>query len=159
MSYRIASAALAAALVFCLAVPQVAAQLTTGTVSGSVRDPQAAVIAGATLTLISETRGTRLPDVISNASGDFVLPNVPPDTYTLEINQKGFKTLKRTGIAVSPGDRVGLGALTMAVGGMTETVIVTGEAPLCRRRARNGRPRSRKSRSRTCRLRAGFLQT
>ncbi len=130
MTYRIALAALAAALVFCLAAPHVAAQLTTGTVSGSVRDPQAAVIAGATVTLISETRGTRFPDVISNASGDFVLPNVPPDTYTLEINQKGFKMLKRTGVAVSPGDRVGLGALTMEVGGTTETVTVTAEAVL-----------------------------
>ena len=130
MSYRIAMAALAAALVFCSAVPQAAAQLTTGTVSGSVRDPQAAVIAGATVTLISETRGTRLPNVISNASGDFVMPNVTPDTYTLEINQKGFKTLKRTGIPVSPGDRLGLGALTMEVGGTTETVTVTAEATL-----------------------------
>jgi hypothetical protein len=130
MSYRIASAALAAAIVFCLVVPQAAAQLTTGTVSGSVRDPQAAVIAGATVTLISETRGTRLPNVISNASGDFVLPNVPPGTYTLEINQKGFKTLKRTGIAISPGDRVGLGALTMEVGGTSETVTITAEATL-----------------------------
>jgi len=116
--------------VFCLAAPQVVAQLTTGTVFGSVRDPQAAVIAGATVTLISETRGTRLPSVISNASGDFVMPNVTPDTYTLEINQKGFKTLKRTGIPVSPGDRLGLGALTMEVGGTTETVTVTAEATL-----------------------------
>jgi hypothetical protein len=130
MSYRIASAALAAAIVFCLAAPQVAAQLTTGTVSGSVRDPQAAVVAGATVTLISETRGTRLPVVISNASGDFVLPNVPPDTYTLEINQKGFKTLKRTGIAVSPGDRLGLGPLTIEIGAPSETVTVTAEATL-----------------------------
>src|SRR5512143_539598 len=130
MSYRIAIVALAAALVFCSAVPQAAAQLTTGTVSGSVRDPQAAAVAGATVTLISEARGTRLPNVISNASGDFVVPNVTPDTYTLEINQKGFKTLKRTGIAVSPGDRVGLGALTMEVGGTNETVTVTAEAVL-----------------------------
>ena len=66
----------------------------------------------------------------TNTTGEFVLPNVPPDTYTLEINQKGFKMLKRTGIAVSPGDRVGLGTLTLEVGGTTETVTVTAEAVL-----------------------------
>jgi hypothetical protein len=73
---------------------------------------------------------TRLPNVISNASGDFVLPNVPPDIYTLEINLKGFKTLKRPGIAVSPGDRIGVGAFAMEVGGITDTVTVTAESTL-----------------------------
>jgi hypothetical protein len=127
MRYRLVLAALAAAIVFCLAVPQATAQLTTGTVSGSVHDPQAAVIAGATVTLISETRGTKLPEATTNPSGDFVFPNVPPDTYTLEITQKGFKTLKRGGVAVSPGDRLGLGALTLEVGVVTQTVEVSAE--------------------------------
>ena len=130
MKYPHILTALAAALVFCFANPQLTAQLTTGTVTGSVRDAQAAVIPGATLSLISETRGTRLPDAISSASGDFVFPNVPPDTYTLQITHKGFKTLRRAGIAVSAGDHVGLGALTLDIGGMTETVTVSAEAPL-----------------------------
>ncbi|MBZ5582913.1 MAG: carboxypeptidase-like regulatory domain-containing protein, partial [Acidobacteriia bacterium] len=55
---------------------------------------------------------------------------MPPDTYTVEIAQKGFKTFRRTGVAVSPGDRVGLGALTLEVGAVTETVTVTAEAQL-----------------------------
>ena len=42
----------------------------------------------------------------------------------------GFKTLKRSGIAVSAGDRVGVGTLTIEVGGLTETVSVKAEAPL-----------------------------
>jgi len=115
--------------VFALAAPA-AAQLTTGTVSGTVRDPQAGVIPGATVTLISERRGTRLPDAITNADGDFVFANVPPDTYTLQITMEGFKALRRGGIAVSAGDRVGLGTLTIEIGGLTETVLVTAESPL-----------------------------
>ena len=50
------------------------AQLTTATVAGTVKDSQAAVIPGAAVALISESRGTRLPDVFTNATGDFVSP-------------------------------------------------------------------------------------
>ena len=121
---------LAAALVLGTSIPRAAAQLTMGTVSGTVRDTQAAVVPGVTVSLTSESRRTRQPDAISSNSGDFVFANVPPDTYTLEIAHKGFKTLKRTGINVSAGDRLGLGPLTIEVGASTESVTVTSEAPL-----------------------------
>jgi hypothetical protein len=92
-----------------LAASPVTAQLTTGTVTGTVKDPQGGVIPAATVVLVSETRGTRLPEAFTSASGDFVVVNVPPDTYTLQVTIEGFKTLRRTGISVSAGDRVGLG--------------------------------------------------
>src|SRR5262249_1828533 len=106
----------AMALVLGMSIPRATAQLTTGTLSGSVRDAQSAAVPGVTVTLTSSSRGTKLPDAITAASGDFVFPNVPPDAYTLEISHAGFKTLRRTGIEVSPGDRVGLGPLTLDVG-------------------------------------------
>ena len=121
---------LAMALVLGMSIPRAAAQLTTGTVSGSVLDPQGAAVAGVKISMISEARGTRLPDAITGTTGDFVIPNVPSDTYTMEIAQAGFKTFRRKGIAVSPGDRTGLGALTLEVGAVTESVTVTAEAAL-----------------------------
>ena len=127
---RVGLAMLATALLVGMSIPRAAAQLTTGTVSGSVRDSQSAAVPGVTVTLSSESRGTRLPDAITAASGDFVFPNVPPDTYTLEIARTGFKTLRRPDIAVSPGDRIGLGTLTIEIGALTEAVTVTAEAAL-----------------------------
>jgi hypothetical protein len=121
---------LTTALVLGMSIPRAGGQLTTGTVSGSVRDSQSAAVPGVTVTLTSETRGTKLPQAITATSGDFVFPNAPPDTYTLEIAHPGFKTLKRPGIAVSPGDRIGLGALTIEIGALTEAVTVTAEAAL-----------------------------
>ena len=79
------------------------AQVTTGTVIGSVRDATGGIIPGATVALISESRGTRAPDAVTNASGDFVFPNMTADTYTIQVTLEGFKTLKRGGVAVSPG--------------------------------------------------------
>jgi Carboxypeptidase regulatory-like domain len=108
-----------------ISTPWAAAQLTLGTVSGSVRDAQTALVPGASVRLISESRGTRLPEALSTESGDFVIPNVPPDTYTLEITLPGFKTLRRTSIEVSPGDRLGLGAFTIEVGGAAEAITIT----------------------------------
>src|SRR5262245_52691557 len=112
-----------------LAAPA-AAQLTTGTLTGTLKDAQGGVVPGATVTLTSEARGTQLPPAFTNSSGDFVFANVPPDTYTIQVAMEGFKTLKRSGIAVSAGDRVGIGSLTIELGGLTETVTVQSEAPL-----------------------------
>ena len=85
---------------------------------------------GATVVLISESRGTKSVAAVTNETGDYVLPNITPDTYTVEISMQGFKTLKRTGVSVSGGDRVAVGGLVIEVGGASETVDVTAEAPL-----------------------------
>ncbi len=107
-----------------------AAQLTTGSVGGTVKDGQGGVVPGATVTLVSETRGTRSVPIVTNPTGDFVFPNVPAGTYTIEVEMSSFKTLKQTGITVNPGPRVAVGTLTLEVGGATETVSVKGESPM-----------------------------
>jgi hypothetical protein len=107
-----------------------AAQITTGTVSGTVKDAQGGVIPGATVTLISEARGTRMAPAVTNTTGDFVIANVTPDTYTVEVTMPSFKTTSRKGVAVSGGDRVAVGTLVLEVGGTSEVVDVTAEAPL-----------------------------
>jgi hypothetical protein len=106
------------------------AQVTTGSVTGTVLDAQGATIPGATVVLISQARGTKMAPVVTNVTGDFVVPNVTADTYTVEATMSGFKTLLRKDVVVSGGDRVSVGRLTLEVGGATETVNVTAEAPL-----------------------------
>lgn len=106
------------------------AQGVTGTVSGTVRDSQGGVIPGATVTLISEARNTRSAPVVTNAQGGFVFPNVAADTYAIQVEMPSFRTLRRTGVAVSSGSIVALGSLTLEVGGTAEVLTVTAEAPL-----------------------------
>ncbi|HEV3215007.1 MAG TPA: TonB-dependent receptor, partial [Vicinamibacterales bacterium] len=106
------------------------AQGVTGTVSGTVKDQQAAVVPGATVTLTSDSRGTASTPVVTNTTGDFVFPNVTADTYTIQVEMPSFKTLKRPGVDVSPGSHVAVGTLTIEVGGASEVVTVTGEAPM-----------------------------
>jgi hypothetical protein len=121
------------ALVLCalmVGTSAVSGQITTGTVAGTVQDSQGGVIPGATIVLISESRGTRGVPGVTNASGDYVFPNTTPDTYTVEVTMPGFRTLRRTGVTVSGGDRVVVPALTIEPGGASETIEVTAEAPL-----------------------------
>jgi hypothetical protein len=107
-----------------------AAQVTTASVAGVVKDAQGGVIPGATVVLVSERQGTTSAPVVTNGTGDFVFPTVPADTYTIEVSMSGFKTLRRSGIAVSPGDRVAVGALVIEVGGTNEVVDVKADTPL-----------------------------
>ena len=81
----------------------VLAQVNTGTVLGTVKDAQGGVIPGATVTLISEARGTRSAPVVTNESGDFVFANVTADTYTVEVTLESFKTSQRVGHRGQPG--------------------------------------------------------
>jgi hypothetical protein len=106
------------------------AQLTTGTLSGTVKDPQGGVIPGAAITLTSDTRGTKLSDVFTNDQGDFTFVNVPPDKYTISVSMQGFKPAKQSGISVSPGDRLSIGTFTIEIGGITDSVVVKAESPL-----------------------------
>ena len=87
------------------------------------------MIPGATVVLVSETRGTKSAPAVTNETGDYVLPNVTPDTYTVEVTMEGFKTLKRPASRSAPATACRR-PLTLEVGGATETVKVTAEAPL-----------------------------
>jgi hypothetical protein len=114
--------------IICTLSGPLAAQ-TSSTVAGTVKDTQGGIIPGATVTLISETRGTTFEAVAGN-TGDFVISNVPSDTYTIRVTMDGFKTTERKGIPVSLGERVAIGSIAIEVGTLAETVLVTGDAPI-----------------------------
>src|SRR5215211_3591379 len=111
--------------VLMIVIPTTAlAQMTTAVVTGTVKDSQGAVIPGATVTLVSESRGTTVGEVTTSENGDYVFPNVPGDTYTVQVTLSGFKTLRRPGVNASPGDRVSVPPLIVELGTLSETVVV-----------------------------------
>ena len=108
----------------------VSAQITTGNITGTVKDGQGAVVPGATVILIDEARGTRLAPATTDETGTYVFPNVTAATYTVEVTMSGFKTAQRKAVPVSGGDRVSVPAITLEIGGQTEAVTVIAESPL-----------------------------
>ena len=68
------------------------AQVTTGNVTGRVIDSSGSVVPGAHVVLISEVHGNRSATITANGSGDYVFPDITPDTYTVEVTAPAFKT-------------------------------------------------------------------
>jgi hypothetical protein len=101
---------------------------TTGsaTLRGTVKDQNGAVVAKATVTLVSDaTKDER--KTASNSEGIYVFSSVNPGTYTVRIEGSGFKKAEQTGLVLSPSDIRGLD-FTLQVGAASETVTVTATA-------------------------------
>ena len=127
---RFTTALLIALIAGCAAAAPAGAQITTGNISGSVQDSQGGVIPGATVVLVSETRGVRSAPATTNEAGVYTFPNVTADLYTVEVSMDGFRTVRREGVRVSGGDRVGVPTLTLDAGAVAETVNVSAESAL-----------------------------
>src|SRR6266404_3852734 len=110
-----------------LLVSSAAAQTTSGSIAGSITDPQQAVIANATVTLSDDTRGFS-QTVTTDKEGRFVFPTLSPGTYALSAEALGFRRLQKKGIVLVANDRLTLGDMALEVGVASETVTVTAEA-------------------------------
>ena len=79
------------------------AQITTGSVSGTVSDTTGAVIPKATITLVNDaTKDQRVST--SDATGYFTFAAVQPGTYTVNIAATGFEAWKQPGFVMNSGD-------------------------------------------------------
>ncbi|MHB8303275.1 MAG: carboxypeptidase-like regulatory domain-containing protein [Acidobacteriaceae bacterium] len=111
--------AMTALLVF---LPAAHAQ-TTATLSGTVQDPSAAVIPGATVTLVNEaTQDMRVAP--ANANGFFAFPSLVPGSYTIKVAAKGFSGKDLTGVILHAGDQRTVPSIVLAVGAASQTVTV-----------------------------------
>jgi carboxypeptidase family protein/TonB-dependent receptor-like protein len=123
-SRRALAWAVAAGLVLLAAAP-IAAQTTSASIFGQVKDSQGGVLPGATVTLTSRTQASS-QSATTDREGRFAFPIVRPDLYALKISMEGFKTLERTNVQVSANDKFSAGTVTLEVGAITEEVSVTG---------------------------------
>jgi hypothetical protein len=104
-------------------------QVVKGSISGSVTDPQGAVVSGAQVKAKNVQTGTVSTTTTDNA-GVYRLNLLPVGTYTVEITAQGFKTTTQSNVQVGAGRDTGLGSIQISVGETSTTVEVTGEAPL-----------------------------
>ncbi len=126
--YRTASSALLTFTALLLLVSTSAwAQSSTSSVLGSVLDAQGGSVPGAAVTLVSETTNDQRT-FTTDSSGNFVFTSVQPGTYTARVESKGFQAYKKKGIVVSASERLSLGNISLVVGSVAETIVVTAES-------------------------------
>jgi outer membrane receptor protein involved in Fe transport len=104
------------------------AQVAGAILTGTVRDSSGAVIPKAQVTIIDVATGVTRKITADNA-GLYSAPNLLPGNYQVSVTAPGFSTEVRSGITLTVGAQQILD-ITMRVGQVTETVQVTGEAPL-----------------------------
>src|SRR5258708_6155536 len=114
-------------VLFVAAVP-VFAQLPTGTILGTVKDPSGAVIPRATVTAQNVDTGTSR-SISSDESGAYRLAALPVGHYDLRVEASGFKLTTQKGLVLDVGQEAVLN-FALEVGTTAEQVVVTGEAPL-----------------------------
>lgn len=114
------------ALLIMLLPELLSAQNTSCALSGSVQDPNGAVISGITVTLTNEVNGF-VRTVTTTGQGFFAFPDLTPATFTLSIDSAGFKGYRQTSIVIHSGEERSLGNLKLQIGQVNETVTVTAE--------------------------------
>lgn len=100
------------------------AQTRIGTVQGTVKDPNGAVIAGASITLAQPVTGYR-QSAQTDAQGIFKLVNVPFNTYVIQVQGAGFQSLEKS-IDLESALPLNL-ELTLSPGAIEDVVNVSGE--------------------------------
>src|SRR5262249_49559758 len=106
-----------------------AAQTTSGSIAGTITDPNQAAVSNATIKINDESKSFTL-SATTDGEGRFVFPQVPPGKYKMSVEASGFKKLERTGILLVANDKLTLGDIVVQVGATSETVTVTAEATL-----------------------------
>jgi hypothetical protein len=106
----------------------VLAQTQAGSISGTITDPNGAVVPGANIVATQITTG-RQYTVSSTQAGLYVFADLPTGPYTITVKQTGFKTFVQTGIEVRVGLRESID-IKLDLGTVQQTVEVKSTAPL-----------------------------
>ncbi len=118
------------AAAFLLAVLPIVCAAQTGSVRGIVTDPQNNPVAGASVTLSNPERNFSRTQT-TNTDGAYSFKPIPPGTYHLEVETKGFKKALITTVQALVDTPTDVN-VQLEVGSVSETVNVAsaGEAPL-----------------------------
>ncbi len=113
-------------LLLCASVA--AAQLTTGTISGTVADQSGGAVPGAEITITNTETGISRATV-TGPQGRYNAPSLPLGNYEVRVALTGFQTSIRSGIQLTVG-RNAVVNHTLQVGEVAQAVTVTGEVGL-----------------------------
>lgn len=95
-----------ASMLIFLFAPSSRAQSPYGTISGIVVDPTGAVIANAEILVVNDATRVQYP-AKTNAEGIYIVANLPPGPYRIQIAKSGFKTVIKPDISLNVQDSMG----------------------------------------------------
>src|SRR5688572_19736481 len=99
-----------------------------GQIAGTVRDSSAAVIPGVLVEVTSPALISKVRSATTDGNGQYRITNLPVGTYTVTFSLQGFTRQQRDNIVLTTGFTAPVNA-TMSVGELSETIVVSAEAP------------------------------
>ena len=102
-------------------------QAINGTIEGTVKDGQAGVLPGVTVTITHVETGTARV-VVTNDTGTYRAPLLPLGTYKIEYVMTGFRKHTRAGLTLAAGQTIVLNEALQV--GAQEEVTVTADSPV-----------------------------
>jgi hypothetical protein len=117
---------LLAALLVAAALPVAAQSSTTGSVRGTVTDPQGGVLPGVTVIARSDALVAGQQVAITSENGSYRFPSLAPGVYSFEASLDGFRPVRRDDIKVDLGVSLDLD-LRLELGAMTDEIVVVAE--------------------------------
>ena len=129
MRFRVILAVVLLASTASLAV----AQITSATISGSIKDQTGGVLPGVDVVVRNVDTGlTR--SAVTDSNGYFTVPGLSPGKYEVRASLQGFTSAVQSGIVLAVAQQAGLN-LTLSVGTTSESITVTGESALVETRS------------------------
>ena len=113
---------LISAVILILLVPPAFSQETTGTITGSVSDPQSAVVPGAVLTLNNLDQGASRK-ATSNQQGIYEFKFLEPGRYQVTASRIGFRQLVKTDLVVAVGQTMRID-FSLQLGDVNQSISV-----------------------------------
>jgi hypothetical protein len=98
------------------------------TIAGVVRDASGAVLPGVTVEAASPVLIEKVRTGTTDGTGQYRIAELPPGTYSITMTLPGFSVVKRDAVEVA-GAGVDING-ELRVGGVQETITVTGESPI-----------------------------
>jgi hypothetical protein len=102
------------------------AQEINGSISGTVKDPNGAVVAGATVTITDSEKKVVVRTVTTDDNGAFSAPDLPPAFYDITVEAPNFKKSLENRVKVNVNERRTVD-VSLAAGNIAETVTVTSD--------------------------------
>jgi hypothetical protein len=103
--------------------------MAQATLTGTVRDGSGGVLPGVTVEASSPALIEKTRTAVTDGSGQYRIVDLAPGTYTLTFSLAGFSTVRRDNIQLT-GTQVATIPVDLRVGGIEETITVTGESPV-----------------------------
>ncbi len=105
-----------------------AAQSPTGTISGIVTDPAGSSVAGAEVLVANDATRVQFAGK-TNDEGLYVIPNLPPGSYRIQVSKAGFKTIIKPDVTLNIQDALAIN-FALPLGSVSEIVTIEGGSPL-----------------------------